>query len=158
MNEILCDLINTGEVASFIDNIIVETEKEEGHNEIVEEVVKRLAENDLYVKPEKYKQKVIEVGFFRVVIGLEKIKMKEEKVKEVLDWPTPKEVKDMQKFLGLANYYQQFIKYFISIARSLHDLVKKDQNWNWTEKQEKVFRKLKKRFTKELVLTAPDLD
>ena len=55
MNEILCDLINTGEVASFIDNIIVETEKEEGHNEIVEEVVKRLAENDLYVKPEKYK-------------------------------------------------------------------------------------------------------
>ena len=95
MNEILCDLINTGEVASFIDNIIVETEKEEGHNEIVEEVVKRLAENDLYVKLEKYKWKVIEVEFFRVVIGLEGIKMKEEKVKEVLDWPTPKEVKDM---------------------------------------------------------------
>ena len=95
MNEILCDLINTGEVASFIDNIIVETEKEEGHNEIVEEVVKRLAENDLYVKLEKYKWKVIEVEFFRVVIGLEGIKMKEEKIKEVLDWPTPKEVKDM---------------------------------------------------------------
>jgi len=95
MNEILCDLINTGEVASFIDNIIVKTEKEEGHNKIVEEVVKRLAENDLYVKLEKYKWKVIEVRFFRAVIGLERIKMKGEKVKEVLDWPTPKEVKDM---------------------------------------------------------------
>jgi len=55
MNEILCDLINTREVVSFIDNIIVRTEKEEGHNEIVEKVMKRLAENDLYVKPEKYK-------------------------------------------------------------------------------------------------------
>ena len=95
MNEILCDLINTGEVASFIDNIIVKTEKEKGHNEIVEEVVKRLAENDLYVKLEKYKWKVIEVGFFRVVIGLEGIKIKEEKIKEVLDWPTSKEIKDM---------------------------------------------------------------
>jgi len=46
----------------------------------------------------------------------------------------------------------------MSIARPLYNLVKKDQNWNWAEKQEKVFRKLKKRFTKELVLTAPDLD
>jgi len=55
MNKILWDFINIGKVASFIDNMIVEIEMEEGHNEIVEEVVKRLAENDLYVKPEKYK-------------------------------------------------------------------------------------------------------
>jgi len=54
MNKILQDLINTGEVASFIDNVIVETEEEKEHDEIVEEVVKRLAENNLYVKLEKY--------------------------------------------------------------------------------------------------------
>ena len=55
MNEILCDLINTGEIASFIDDIIVGTKEEEGHDKVVEEVVKRLAENDLYVKLEKCK-------------------------------------------------------------------------------------------------------
>jgi len=44
------------------------------------------------------------------------------------------------------------------IARSLHDLVKKNQKWDWTEKQKKIFQKLKKRFTKELVLSIPDLD
>jgi len=55
MNGILWDLINTGKVASFIDNIIIGTEEEEGHDELVEEVVKRLAENDLYVKLEKCK-------------------------------------------------------------------------------------------------------
>jgi len=55
MNEILQDFINTGKVASFIDNVIVGTEEEAGHDEIVEEVVKRLVENDLYVKPEKCK-------------------------------------------------------------------------------------------------------
>jgi len=58
MNDIFQDLINIGKVASFIDNIIVGTKKEEGHNKIVEKVVKRLVENDLYVKPEKYKWKV----------------------------------------------------------------------------------------------------
>ena len=55
MNELLRDLINTGKVAVFIDDVIVETETEEGHDELVVEVVKKLEENDLYVKPEKYK-------------------------------------------------------------------------------------------------------
>jgi len=105
INEILWDLINTGKVTSFIDNVIVGMEGEKGHNELIGEVVKRLTENDLYVKPEKCKWKVKEVGFLGVVIGPEGIKMEEEKVKGVLDWPTPKCVKDIQKFLGLANYY-----------------------------------------------------
>jgi len=105
MNEILWDLINTGKVVSFIDNVIIGTETKKEYDELVEEVVKRLAENDLYVKLEKCKWKVREVGFLGVVIGPEKIKMKEEKVKEVLNWPTPKCIKDIQKFLRLADYY-----------------------------------------------------
>jgi len=54
---------NTGKVVSFIDDVIVGMEEEEGHDEIVEEVVRRLVDNDLYVKPEKCKWKVREVGF-----------------------------------------------------------------------------------------------
>jgi len=105
MNEILQDLINTGKVASFIDNIIISTEGKEGHDELVKEVVRRLAENNLYVKLEKCKWKVREVRFIGVVIGPEGIKMEEEKVKGVLDWLIPKYIKDVQKFLRLANYY-----------------------------------------------------
>ena len=93
-----------------------------------------------------------------VVTRLEEIRMEEEKMKGVLDWPTPKCVKDMQKFLELANYYHRFIKGFASIARPLYDLVKKDQKWNWTEKQEEAFRELKERFMREPVLAVPDLD
>ena len=99
-----------------------------------------------------------EVEFLGVVIGLKEIKMEEEKVKGVLDWLTPKCVKDVQKFLGLANYYCQFIQSFAAIARLLYNMVKKDQKWKWMEKQEGVFRELKERFTKEPVLVAPDLD
>ena len=110
------------------------------------------------MKPEKYKWKVREVEFLGVVIGVDGIKMEEEKVKGVLDWLIPKCVKDVQKFLGLANYYRQFIEGFASITRPLHDMVKKNQKWDWTEKQEKAFKELKKRFTKELVLAVLDLD
>ena len=89
----------------FIDDVIIGTESKERHDELVAEVIKRLEENDLYVKLEKCKWKVREVGFLGVVIGPEGIKMEEEKVKEVLEWLTPKCVKDVQIFLGLANYY-----------------------------------------------------
>ena len=125
INKILQDLINIGKVVSFINNVIIGIETEEEHDELVEEVVRRLAENNLYVKPEKCKWKVRKVGFLGVVIGPEGIRMEEDKVKGVLDWPTPEYVKDVQKFLGLANYYCQFIKDFISIARLLHNMVKK---------------------------------
>ena len=158
MNELLRDLINMGKVAVFIDDVIVGMELEEGHNELVAEVVKRLEENDLYVKPEKCKWKVKEVEFLGMVIGPEGIKMEKEKVKGVLEWPTPKCVKDVQKFLGLANYYCRFIEGFAMVARPLHDLVKKDKKWVWTEKEEKTFQELKKRFTKKPVLAAPDIN
>jgi len=134
MNELLRDLINTGKVAVFIDDVIVGMETEEGHNELVAEVIRRLEKNNLYVKPEKCRWKVREVGFLGVVIGPEGIKMEEEKVKGVLEWPTPKCVKDMQKFLKLANYYHQFIEGFSFIARPLHNMVKKDKKWDWTER------------------------
>jgi len=84
INEIPLDLINTGKVASFIDNVIVEIEGKEGHDEVVEEVVKRLVENDLYIKLEKCKCKIREVGLLGVVIGLKGIEIEEEKVKVVL--------------------------------------------------------------------------
>jgi len=98
MNELLGDLINTSKVAAFIDDVIMGMENEEGHDELVVEIIKRLEKNDLYMKPEKYKWKVREVGFLGVVIGPNRIKMEEEKMKDVLNWLTPKYVKDMQKF------------------------------------------------------------
>jgi len=105
INELLRDLINTGKVAAFIDNVIVGTENKKRYDKLVAKVVKKLGENNLYVKPEKYKWKVREVGFLGVVIRLEGIKMEEKKIKEVLDWPTLKCVKNIQKFLRLVNYY-----------------------------------------------------
>jgi len=63
-----------------------------------------------------------------------------------------------RNILGLVNYYCQFIEEFVSIARPLYDIIKKDKKWDWTEKQEKVFRELKKQFIKKPVLAVLNLD
>ena len=112
MNEILRDLINEGKVAVFVDDVLVGTEMEKGHDEIVEEILRRLEENDLYVKLEKCVWKARKIGFLGVIIGPNGIEMEREKVKGVLSWPQPKNVKDVRKFLGLTNYYRRFIKDF----------------------------------------------
>jgi len=84
MNEILRDLINKGKVAAFVDNVLVGTKTEEGHDEIVNEILKRLEENDLYVKPEKCMWKVRKIEFLGVIIGSNRIKIEKEKVDGVL--------------------------------------------------------------------------
>jgi len=84
MNKILRDMINEGKVAAFVDNILVEIETKEGYNKIVEEILKRLEENDLYVKPEKYVWKVRKIRFLGVVIGPNGIEMEKKKVDKVL--------------------------------------------------------------------------
>jgi len=127
MNDLFWDLINKRDTATFIDNILVATDTEEGHDKLVEEVLKRLEENDLFVKPEKCKWKVREVEFLGVVIGPKEVEIQKEKVEEVLSWLAPRNVKEVQKFLGLANYYRRFIENFARIAALLHVLVKKEQ-------------------------------
>ena len=84
INKLLRDLINTGKIAVFID-IMVRTENKERHDKLVEEILKRMVENDLYVKLEKCRWKVTEINFLEVVIRLEGIRIEEEKVKVVLD-------------------------------------------------------------------------
>ena len=77
-------MINKGKVATFVDDVLVGTETKERHNEIVEEISRRLKENDLYVKPEKWVWKVKKVGFLGVVIRPNGIEMEGEKVDGVL--------------------------------------------------------------------------
>ena len=158
MNEILRDLINKGKVAAFGDNVLVRTEIEKKHNEIVEEILKRLEENNLYVKPEKYVWKIKKIGFLGIIIGPNGIEMEAKKVNRVLSWLEPKNIKDVRKFLGLTNYYRRFIKDFTRVARPINILTRKDMKQQWGKEQQKAFDELKWIFTMKPILAALDLD
>ena len=106
MNSLFWDIVDQENTATFINDIVVATDIEEEHDELVEKVLKRLEENYLFIKLEKYHWKVKEVEFLGIVIRPQGVKMQKKKVEGVLTWPVPKNVKEVQKFLGLANYYR----------------------------------------------------
>src|ERR1700677_491423 len=127
MNPLLKELIDEGHVIVYMDNILVFTKDLEEHRRIVSEVLKRLKENDLFLKPQKcfFKQK--EVKFLGLIISEEGIRMDLKKVEGVQNWPRPKKVKEVQAFLGFANFYRRFVKDFAKIANPLNCLTRKDQ-------------------------------
>jgi len=101
---------------------------------------------------------VRKVGFLGVIIGPNGIEIEKEKVDGVLSWPEPKNVKDVRKFLGLANYYRRFIKDFAWVARPINTLTRKNVKWQWRSEQQQAFNELKRIFTTRPVLAAPDLN
>jgi len=95
MNNLFWDLINQGDTATFINKILVATDTEEGHNKLVKEVLRRLEENNLFVKSEKCKWKVREVEFLKVVIGPRGVEIQKEKIEGVLNWLAFRNVKEV---------------------------------------------------------------
>jgi len=127
MNDLFRDLINQGNMATFINDILVAPDTEEGYDKLVEEVLRRLEKNNLFVKPEKCKWKVREVEFLGVVISPKGVEMQKEKIEGVLSWLVSRNIKEVQKFLDLINYYRRFIKNFARIVALLYVLVRKEQ-------------------------------
>ena len=126
MNENFADIDN--DVVVYIDDLMIftKTENQAEHDKIILEVLRRLEENDLFVKPEKCTFCATEVDFLGMIVGCDRIKINQEKVKAILEWPELKMVKGVRSFLELANFYQRFIKDYAKVARPLHDLTKKE--------------------------------
>jgi hypothetical protein len=157
MNDIFKDLVNQNIVIVYIDDILIYTESKEKHNKIVAEVLKRLEDNDLYVKPEKCEWEMETVKFLGMVLSFNGIEMQKEKTQTIFDWPTPTCVKDVQRFVGFANYYRRFIEQFSKVASPLYKLTKKEKPWAWEPCHQAMFDMLKRKFSSHLFLVNPDL-
>ena len=125
MNDIFRDLLDVT-VIVYLDDILIYSTDPEKHEEHVKEVLKRLAENQLFCKPSKCFFGVNTVTYIGLVISPEGISMEKEKVKAIKEWPTPKTVKQVQSFLGFANFYRRFVQGFSTIAKALTLLTRKD--------------------------------
>ena len=96
----------------YIDDILIFTTTEEEHDRVIEEVLKRIQENDLFLKVEKSLWKQLEIEFLGLYISPDGVHMDETKTKAITEWPVPKTVKDIRSFLGLANFYRHFVDGF----------------------------------------------
>jgi len=131
MNDILGDLIRIRLVMVYLDDILIFGTCLKEHRQLVKEVLKRLQFNDLYTKAEKYFFEQSSIKYLGVIISENKVQMDEEKLSGVLEWPVLTKVKQVQAFLGFANFYRRFIENFAKMSKPLFDLTKKDCTWNW---------------------------
>lgn len=139
-------------VTVYLDDILIYSKNKETHTEDVKKVLDKLREHHLYVELEKCDFSTTEIEFLGSILSTTGVRMDSKKVQAVLDWPQPKNVKDLQAFLGLANYYRRFIKNYSKIAGPLFRFTKKGQPFQWDNDAETMFQTLKQAFT-----TAPIL-
>src|SRR6266702_6474710 len=153
MDTIFHDLILTNEVIVYMDDILIATTNDLSHHrKITHQVLYRLEEHNLYLKPEKCSFETPEVEYLGVIIGYGKICMDPIKTQGVQMWEAPTNLTEAQGFIGFLNFYRQFIKGFSKLACPLHDLTKKGVTWRWTHVEQAAFEALKKAVAKELVL------
>ena len=153
MNTIFADLIAEGKVAVYLDDILIWSSDMDEHRKVVHEVLRRLEEHDLYLRPEKCEFEKSEIEYLGLVIRAGEVAMDPVKVEAVSSWPVPKNLKEVRGFVGFANFYRRFIQDFSKTARPLHDLTKKDAPFNWTDKQQTAFDTLKQAFVSQPILT-----
>ena len=105
MNEIFADMDDV--MVVYINDLMIftKTDNQAEHDKIVLELLRHLVENDLFVKPEKCTFYTTEVDFLSMIVGCDGIKMDQEKVRAILEWPEARTVKGVHSFLRLANFY-----------------------------------------------------
>ena len=135
MNDILREFLDQFCVVS-IDDILIYSKTKAKHHEQVRKVLQKLKEASLYAKPEKCKFNVEKTTFLGLIISADGIEMDPAKVKALLNWETPNSVKDIQCFLGFANFYRCFINKCSYICQPLFNLLRKPENQERAEKQE----------------------
>lgn len=159
VNEVLRDMIDQW-VIVFMDDILVFFSSLEKHVHHVKAVLTRLLDHQLYVKAEKCLFHVQELSFLGYNIKTGCVSMNTDKVSAVVNWPRPKSVKDLQRFLGFSNFYHRFIRGFSSVAAPLTSLLKGNhKSLGWSTAAEQAFVALKEKFTTAPVLRHlnPDL-
>ena len=143
INETLRDILDIIVIAYVDDLLVFTTGTKAQHAKDVDAVFERLDKVNCRTAPEKCQFFKKEVTFLGFVVSVNGIRMDPEKIKSIVEWPTPSNVKDVQAFLGLANYNRKFIQNYSSIATPLTNLTKKDTKFTWGTKQEEAFNRLK---------------
>ena len=140
----------------YLDDIIIATADFEKHIYIVNEVLKRLKKAGLTLNWEKNQFCRHELRYLGYVVDSTGLRVDPAKVGAILDYPAPKNVKQVRSFLGIASWYRRFVPNFSQVATPLTLLIKKKSKWVWGEEQRKAFEIIKEKLISAPILTCPD--
>jgi len=144
-------------VILYLDDILIYSEDLEEHHKQVRSVLQTLINNNLYAKLEKCEFDKEKVEFLGYILSGDGVSTDPKKIKSIEEWPTPKNIKEVQRFLGLCNYYRRFVKNFAKIAKPLHNLTRKNTKFIWDTNCGNSFKLLKSKLTTSPVLHHPDV-
>ena len=156
MDEQFKDLIAMGHVVVYLDNILIFTDNEAELEQLTHKVLQCLLNLDLFLWPEKCSFNKTVVKYLGIIISEGELCMDPVKLAAVKQWPWPKMVKDIQKFLGFCNFYHRFVKAYSELACPLFDLTKKGTPFLWMEQYDQAFIGLWDTLTSSPVLLLPD--
>ena len=154
MDSIFRELLHEGVLANYMDDFVILARTMEELEERTIRFLKIAERHNLCFKWSKCDFNMEEIPILEVIVGKGQIKMEQEKIKAVKEWKTPRKVKDMESFLGFANFYRHFIQNFSHIAKPLNEL-KGKKEWKWEEKHQRAFEELKEKITSQPVLALP---
>ncbi len=155
VNDVLRDMVDQF-IYVYLDDILIFSSSLQEHVQHVRRVLQRLLENGLFVKAEKCAFHAQSVPFLGFIVSPEGVRMDPDRVKAVVDWPTPDSRKALLRFLGFANFYRRFIRNFSQLAAPLTALTSTKMTFRWSNAAEAAFTKLRGRFVSAPILRAPD--
>ncbi len=152
INDVFRDMLNHW-VIVYIDDILIYSDSYQDHIKHVRSVLQRLIVNQLFAKTEKCEFHQDTISFLVYVISSGGVAMNERKVQAILNWPRPLTIKELQRFLGFANFYRRFIQNFSTTAAPLTSMFQKgQQRLVWTPTALSAFQEMKERFTSAPIL------
>lgn len=143
---------------AYLDDLVLVSHTFQGHLVLLTEVFTKLREAGLKLNPEKCYFCKKELKYLGHIINQTGIQTDPEKVSAIKEFPTPRTVRQVRSFLGLASWYRRFVPGFAIMSAPLTQLLRKNQRWKWSENQENAFQLLKYALTSSPILTCPDFE
>lgn len=152
---LLHDLLENG-VNVYMDDISIQTETLQEHLDLINEIFKRLKTHNLQVKIKKCEFFARELDYLGFIISPGKVAPNPAKTKVIANFPTPRNRKEVQSFLGMCNYFRHFIKDYSKIARPMTRLTSINANFEWSNAATQAFQSLKRILTEDVTLSIVD--
>ena len=149
MNTILREFLDHW-VVVYLDDILIYSKSLKDHKALIKQVLARLERHDFAMSLKKSVFDVDTVEFLGYIVGKDGVTMSKKKIESILSWKAPQSVKDVQIFIGFANFYRRFIENFCKVCKPITDMLKTKGDkklGSWGPEQDKAFEELKQRFT-----------